>query len=110
MGFNCLKATKPLRGDSFLFSTQALGVPGTHLMDLGRMKGCSLPCSHPAVLNLGLLDWESSTLTTQVIGKRYVRCKDPVFRINRINIIGGTFVFYALLAISPLDKILQWLF
>ena len=32
MGFNCLKATEPLRGDSLLFTTQFPGFPGTHLI------------------------------------------------------------------------------
>ena len=79
MWFNCLKATKPLRGDSLLFTTQPPGVRGTHLIDLGRMKGCGLPWSHPAVLNSGLLDRETSTLTTMIIWKRCVKCKCPVF-------------------------------
>ena len=39
MGFNCLKATEPLRGDSLLFTIQFPGVPGAQLIDLGRMKG-----------------------------------------------------------------------
>ena len=43
MWFNCLKATEPLRGDGLLFRTQSPGVPGTHLIDLGKMKGCGLP-------------------------------------------------------------------
>ena len=30
MGFNCLKATKPLQEDTLLFTTQSPGVPGTH--------------------------------------------------------------------------------
>ena len=39
-GFNFLKAaTEPLRGDSLLLTTQSPGVPGTHLIDLERMKG-----------------------------------------------------------------------
>ena len=42
MGFNCLKATEPRRGDRLLFTTQSPGVPGTHLIDLGRMKACGL--------------------------------------------------------------------
>ena len=61
MVFNCLKATEPLRGDSLLFTIQFQGGAGTHLIDLGRMKGYS----HPVALNLGLLDWESSTSTTR---------------------------------------------
>ena len=39
MGFNYLKATEPLRGDSFLFTIKFPDIPGTHLIDLGRMKG-----------------------------------------------------------------------
>ena len=37
-GFNCLKATGPLRGDSLLFTTISPGVPGTHLIDFRKMK------------------------------------------------------------------------
>ena len=29
----------PLRGGSLLFTTQFLEIPGTHFMDLGKMKG-----------------------------------------------------------------------
>ena len=36
-GFNCLKATEPL-GESLLLTIQFPGVPGTQLIDLGRMK------------------------------------------------------------------------
>ena len=39
MGFNCLKATKPLQGGSLLFTTKLLEILGTHLIDLKRMKG-----------------------------------------------------------------------
>ena len=38
MGFNCLMTTEPLRGDSLLFIIQFPGIPGTQLIDLGRMK------------------------------------------------------------------------
>ena len=38
MRFNFLKAT--LRGDSLLFNTRSLGLPGAHLVDLRRKKGC----------------------------------------------------------------------
>ena len=34
-----LKATEPLRGDSFLFTFQFPEVSGTQLIDLERMKG-----------------------------------------------------------------------
>ena len=30
---------EPLRGGSFLFTTKFPDIPGTHLIDLGRMKG-----------------------------------------------------------------------
>ena len=39
MWFNCLKASEPLQGDSLLFTTKFPEIPGTHLSDLGRMKG-----------------------------------------------------------------------
>ena len=39
MGFNCVKATETLRRDSLLFTTKSPGCPGTHLIDLGWMKG-----------------------------------------------------------------------
>ena len=38
MGFNCLKATEPLQGDSLLSTTQYSGLPGTRLVNLGKMK------------------------------------------------------------------------
>ena len=38
MGFNCLKVKEPLPGGSLLFTTKFPEIPGTHLIDLGRMK------------------------------------------------------------------------
>ena len=38
MGFNCLKATAT-SGGSLLFTTKFPEIPGTHFIDLGRMKG-----------------------------------------------------------------------
>ena len=38
MGFNCLKVTVPLQGDCLLFTTKSPEVPGTHLIDCGRIK------------------------------------------------------------------------
>ena len=46
-----------LRGGSLLFTTKFPESPGTHFIDLGRMKRCR-PWSHPVVLNTGPLDWE----------------------------------------------------
>ena len=48
MGFNCLKATEQLRGDSLLFTTKSPEGPGTHLIDFGRMKGS---------VSLGVTQW-----------------------------------------------------
>ena len=38
-GSNCLRATKPLWGDSFLYTAKSPDFPGTHLIDLKKMKG-----------------------------------------------------------------------
>ena len=37
-GLNCLKPTEPLQGGSLLFITQFQEIPGTHLINMGRMK------------------------------------------------------------------------
>ena len=39
MKFDCLKVTEQLRRGSLLFTTKFPESPGTHLIDLGRMKG-----------------------------------------------------------------------
>ena len=39
MGFNCIKATEPLRGGSLLFTTKFPEIRRTHLITTGRMKG-----------------------------------------------------------------------
>ena len=39
MRFNNLKVTEPLREDSLLFTTKSPELRGTHLIDLGEMKG-----------------------------------------------------------------------
>ena len=39
LGFNCFKTTEPLQGGSLLFTTKFPEIPGTHLIDLGRIKG-----------------------------------------------------------------------
>ena len=36
MEFSCLKSTKPLRGDSSVFTTTSPRVPGNHLINLER--------------------------------------------------------------------------
>ena len=71
MGFNCLKAAKPLRTDSYFFTTKFPEIPGTHLINLRRMKGLVNHWSHPVVLNLGPLDWESRALITRSLLDKY---------------------------------------
>ena len=39
---------EPLRGGSLLFTTKFPEIPGTHFIDLGRMKGC---------VDLGATQW-----------------------------------------------------
>ena len=51
MGFSCLKATEPLWGDSVIFTTKSLERPGTHLIDLGRIKGWVHPVANDNSFN-----------------------------------------------------------
>ena len=53
MGFNCLSATEPLRGNSLFFTTRSPGVPGIHFIDLGRMKGSELTLEPPSGFDAG---------------------------------------------------------
>ena len=39
MGFNCLKATQPLRGGGLVLIIQFPEIPGSHFIDLRKMKG-----------------------------------------------------------------------
>ena len=39
MGFNCLKAKEPLQGGPLPLTSKFPEIPGTHLINLGRMKG-----------------------------------------------------------------------
>ena len=48
---------EPLQAGSLLFTTKFPEIPGTHFIDLGRMKD---RVDHGATL-----DWESSALTTR---------------------------------------------
>ena len=54
---------EPLRGGSLLFTTKFSEIPGSHFIDLIRMKGW---VDLGATLNMGPLDWESSDLTTSL--------------------------------------------
>ena len=38
-GVQLLKATEPLQGGSLLFTAKLPEIPGTHLIEIGRMKG-----------------------------------------------------------------------
>ena len=39
VGFNCLKTRMLLLGGSLIFTSKSPGFSGTHLIDLGKMKG-----------------------------------------------------------------------
>ena len=66
MGFSGLQVTEPLQGGILLFTTKLQGIPGSHLINLGKVKDR---------VNLGAtnwfwtrypLDWESSAKTNQL--------------------------------------------
>ena len=54
---------EPLRGGSLLFTTEFPEIPGTHRPR--KDEGLSQLWSHPVVLKMGPLDWESSALNTR---------------------------------------------
>ena len=63
IGFNCLKTTKPLQKKFTFYHS----IPRTSWYSFSwprKDERVSWPWSHSAVLNLGLLNWESRTLTT----------------------------------------------
>ena len=53
-GVQLLKATEPLWGDSLLFTTRSLGVPGTDLISLGRMTSEQPSDFEPRTTELGV--------------------------------------------------------
>ena len=56
---------EPLGGGSLLFTTKFQVIPGIYSFYQPRKdERLSQPWSHPVVLNMGPLDWESSALTT----------------------------------------------
>ena len=66
MGFNFHKATKPLQGDTSFFTTKFLEIPGIYSFDQPwKDERLSRPWAHLVVLNMGLLDWGSSALSTR---------------------------------------------
>ena len=55
MGFNCLKATEPLRGDNSLFTSKSPGVNGIRLIYIRRTKvQCILSYSYKLFRHLSL--------------------------------------------------------
>ena len=67
MGFNCLKATATSRRQFTFYHS----VPRNFWYSFYRPQKderLSRPWSHPVVLNMGPLDWKSSTLTTRPSG------------------------------------------
>ena len=59
--FSIASRLEPLWGGSLLYNTKFQEISGTHFINLDLRR----PWIHPMVLNTGLLDWESSTLTTR---------------------------------------------
>ena len=68
MGFNCLKATEPLQGNSLLFTTKFLKISGTHLIDLERCNAEltleSVIDFEPGILGLGIQCFNNWALVT----------------------------------------------
>ena len=62
MGFNCLKATEPLLGDSLFFTTRDFLVLIWSTSERWKTEFFLKPLS---VLNKEPLGWDSSTLTTE---------------------------------------------
>ena len=71
IGFTCLKAAEPIRGDSLLLTTKFSIVRGTHLISFVSMKGSVDLGGNPIVLNPGPLDWESSAQTSRPLLNNY---------------------------------------
>ena len=79
MGFNCLKATATSRRQFTFYHS----VPSNSWYSFYRPwkdERLSRPWSHPVVLNTGLLDWESSALTTRPLLHKQ-RHQDNCFKV-----------------------------
>ena len=68
MDLKFLKATGPLEGDSFLLTTKSPGVPGTHLINLGKMKGWAKPLA-TKVIYIGTYFFHGGTLKVTNLNK-----------------------------------------
>ena len=75
---------EPLQGGSLLFILKSPEIPGIYsLYQHWKDWRLSLPCSHPVVLNMGPLNWESSTLTTRPL--LHIREVLKRILINQLN-------------------------
>ena len=58
MGFNSIKDTEPLRGDSLLFTTKSQGVPSTGLINFDGMNTeITLILKPISIFESWILDW-----------------------------------------------------
>ena len=60
---------EPLRGGSLIFTTKFPKFPDILFYRPRKDERLSRPWSHPVVLNMRPLDWESSALTTCALDK-----------------------------------------
>ena len=66
VGLTYPKATEPLRGENFLFTTQSEGVPALIQLTSGERK-TELNLQPPSSSNLGSLDWILGVLNTRLL-------------------------------------------
>ena len=98
-GFNCLKSTEPLQGSSLLFITQFWKIFGTHLINLGRMKGWLDLGATPWMFNTGPFDWGSSALTSR---------PDFVFSLVIFNENEARYVILGTLTLLTIKNIINY--
>ena len=100
--FNIRLFIKCLITGSLLFTTKFPEIPGTHFIDLGRMKGCVDFRATQWFWTTGALDWESSTLTTRsLLHKfRFSHC----FLIQTVYIVQDRPIQYSVKIISINNK------
>ena len=80
MGFNCLRATEP----------KSQEIPGTHLIELEKMKGATQ--SDREILNLNTLDWESRASTLWRLLHCFIWCPDRKMQ-NECNFLALCNIF-----------------
>ena len=82
MGFNCLKTTATSRRQ-FTFYRSVPRNSWYSFYQPRKDERLSRPWSHPVVLNTGLLDWETSALTTRPLlrkGLQFSHLNEHKFR------------------------------